>query len=370
MVRAALLRAVGEPLEIIDLALPEPARHEVRVRIASAGVCHSDLSLANGTLRQEFPVVLGHEGAGIVVATGDEVDTVQVGDHVVLNWAPNCGECWFCAHHEPYLCERSADATKTPYAALGDGTPVYAGLGTAAFAEETLVSARSVVKVPPELDLGVAALLGCAVLTGAGAVMNTAHVQPTESVGVIGLGGVGLSVLQAARAVGAGTIVAVDRSREKEQLAYISGATHFVAAHPRIAADVRALTERRGADHVFDCVGSSATIRDAWSASRRGGSVTVVGIGRADDDVRFSALELFWFARTLRGCVFGSSDPATDIPRLLDLTNRGLIDLSTLVTGTTGLAGIGEAFADMSAGRGARTLVDPTIADRQQGATT
>lgn len=362
MVRATLLRSVGGNLEVTDLVLPDPAPGQVRVRIASAGVCHSDLSLANGTLRQAFPVVLGHEGAGVVVATGEGVDTVQVGDHVVLNWSPSCGACWFCTHEQVYLCERSADASKTPYATLTDGTPVYAGLGTGAFAEETLVSSRAVVRVAQDLDLPLAALLGCAALTGVGAVMNTALVQPTESVGVIGLGGVGLSVLQAARAVGAHPIVAVDRSPDKEDLARVHGATHFVRADKQVGAAIRDLTDGRGADHVFDCAGSSETIRDAWSGSRRGGSVTVVGIGSADDEVRFSALELFWFARTLRGCVAGSSDPATDIPRLLDLTRRGLIDLSALVTGTTGLTGIGEAFADMSAGRGARTLVDPTLA--------
>lgn len=360
MVRAALLRIVDGEFEVTDLVLPDPGPGQVRVRIASAGVCHSDLSLATGTLRQEFPAVLGHEGAGVVVATGEDVDTVKVGDHVVLNWSPSCGACWFCTHGQPYLCERSADASKTPYATLADGTPVYAGLGTGAFAEETVVSSRAVVRIAQEVDLALAALLGCAVLTGVGAVLNTAQVQPAESVTVIGLGGVGLSVLQAARSVRADPIIAVDRSAGKETLAKGQGATHFVPAQKRLGAAVRDLTEGRGADHVFDCVGSSATIRDAWSASRRGGSVTVVGIGGTDDEVRFNALELWWFARTLRGCVAGSSDPQSHIPRLLDLADRGLIDLAALVTGSTGLSGIGAAFADMTAGRGARTLVDPT----------
>lgn len=359
-VRAAVLRSAGGTLEITDVRLPEPAPDQVRVRVAAAGVCHSDLSLADGTLRQEFPVVLGHEGAGVVIAVGDGVDSVAVGDHVVLNWSPSCGACWFCERGEPYLCERSADASKVPYAVLGDGTPVYAGLGTGAFAEETLVSARSVITVPRDLDLRQAALLGCALLTGAGAVMNTARVRQDESVAVIGLGGVGLTVLQAARAVGAAPIVAVDRSADKEELARRQGATRFVASHPKVASDVRALTGGRGADHVFDCVGSSATIRAAWSASRRGGNVTVVGIGGQNDEVAFTALELFWFARTLRGCVFGSSDPAEDVPRLLDLMGQGRIDVPSLVTATTDLAGIDGAFADMRAGRGARTLVHPT----------
>jgi S-(hydroxymethyl)glutathione dehydrogenase/alcohol dehydrogenase len=360
MVRAALLHTSGGSFDVVDLVLPDPAPDQVRVRIAAAGVCHSDLSLGNGTLRQAFPVVLGHEGAGVVVGVGDDVRDVRVGDHVLLNWSPNCGACWFCRHDEPYLCEHSGDASKTAYAELSDGTPVYAGLGTGAFAEETVVSVRSVIGVPQALDLRLAALLGCAVLTGAGAVMNTARVVRGESVAVIGLGGVGLSVLQAARAVGAQPVIAVDRTPEKQELARVNGATNFVESDPRVGATVRGLTDGRGADHVFDCVGSSATIRAAWSAARRGGAVTVVGIGRADDEVKFSALELFWFARTLRGCVFGSSDPARDIPRLLDLVDRGSIDLSTLITRTTGLAGIDEAFAEMSAGRGARTIIDPS----------
>lgn len=367
MVRAALLRSTTTAPEIVDLQLPAPSEHQVRVRITAAGVCHSDLSLANGTLRQEFPAVLGHEGAGIVVAKGDAVDSVRLGDRVVLNWSPSCGSCWFCGHGEPHLCEHSAEASKRPYATLADGTAVYAGLGTGAFAEETVVSSRSVVRIPDGLDLGPASLLGCAVLTGAGAVMNTARVAATDSVAVFGLGGVGLSVLQTARAVGAGPIVAIDRSPDKEELARLHGASHFLVSHPRVGGDVRGLIDTRGADHVFDCVGSSTTIRDAWSACRRGGSVTVVGIGRADDEVNFTALELFWFARTLRGCVFGSSDPRADIPRLLDMIDSGLIDLSSLVTSTTDLDGVGDAFADMAAGRGARTLVFPHANPRGHG---
>ena len=197
---------------------------------------------------------------------------------MILNWAPACRECWFCEHGEPWLCVHAEEVARAPYATLDDGTPVYPGLGTGAFAEETVVPAAGVVRVPDSVPMEQAAVLGCAVQTGAGAVFNTAGVRAGESVVVIGLGGVGLSALQAARAIGAGPIIGVDVSEEKTDLAALHGATDFVVPTTPAKA-VRKLTGGRGADHAFDCVGLPATIRGAWSASRRGGAVTVVGVG-------------------------------------------------------------------------------------------
>jgi S-(hydroxymethyl)glutathione dehydrogenase/alcohol dehydrogenase len=358
MVKAAVLTKQGGPLEVREISLGDPGPGQVKVRVHAAGVCHSDLSLANGTLMQEVPAVLGHEGAGVVTAVGEGVSRVSVGDHVVLNWAPACRECWFCDHGEPWLCVHAEEVARTPYATLGDGTPVYPGLGTGAFAEETVVPAAGVVRVPDSVPMDQAAVLGCAVQTGAGAVFNTARVRAGESVVVVGLGGVGLSALQAARAVGAGPIIGVDVSEAKADLARQHGATDFVVSNETTAKAVRKLTDGRGADQTFDCVGLPATIRLAWSSSRRGGAVTVVGVGSKANVVEFSALELYWFGRTLHGCVFGSSDPDVEIPRLLGLVDEGKLDLAALTSATTDLAGVNDAFERL--GQGARTIVQIT----------
>jgi S-(hydroxymethyl)glutathione dehydrogenase/alcohol dehydrogenase len=357
VVRAAVLPAVGADLEVAEIELPEPGPGQVRVRLAAAGVCHSDLSLADGTLRQPVPAVLGHEGAGTVVAVGPGVDRVAVGDAALLNWAPACRACRFCAGGEPYLCERAGDAAATPYARTTGGDPLYAGLGTAAFAEETVVAAAGVLPLPAGVPLAEAALLGCAVLTGFGAVHHAAGVRPGESVVVVGVGGVGLATLQAARIAGADPIVAVDVAAGKEGLARACGATEFLVAGERTAKEVRALTGGYGADHAIECAGRAASIRLAWSATRRGGAVTVVGIGGRDEPVTFSALEIFHFARTLRGCVFGNGDAERDLPVLAEHVRAGRLRLDDLVTDRIGLADVGAAFAAMRAGSGGRSLV-------------
>jgi S-(hydroxymethyl)glutathione dehydrogenase/alcohol dehydrogenase len=358
MVRAAVLTESGAPLRVADIDLPEPGPGQVRVRIAATGVCHSDLSLARGTLRQPMPAVLGHESAGTVVSVGDGVSSCAPGDRVVLCWAPPCGQCWYCVQSEPWLCERSSDAAGAPYATY-DGADLYPGLSTAGFAEETVVSERAVLAVPDGVPLEQAALVGCAVMTGVGAVLNTAKVREGQSVLVVGLGGVGLSVVQGARLAGAGTIIAVDRAPEKLALAQSMGATDVLEAGGELAKQVRGLTEKRGADHAFDCVGLADTIRGSWSATRRGGTTTIVGIGGKEQQVTFSALELFHFARTITGCVYGSTDPVTDIPKILAYAAEGKLDLGALISGTIGLDGIDGAFADMEKGVGARAVVVP-----------
>jgi S-(hydroxymethyl)glutathione dehydrogenase/alcohol dehydrogenase len=357
MVRAAVLPAVGAPLELTDIVLPDPGPGQVRVRLVAAGVCHSDLSLATGVLKQPVPAVLGHEGAGTVVAVGPGVTGVAAGDRALLNWAPACGTCRFCAAGEPYLCPHAADAATAPYAALPDGTALYPGLGTAAFAEETVVPASAVVPLPAGIALDEAALLGCAVLTGFGAVHNAARVRPGDSVVVFGLGGVGLSVVQAARIAGAERVVAIDASPAKEGLALAQGASDFLVAGTDVAKQVRGLTDGYGADHAFECVGRAETIRAAWSSTRRGGQTTVVGIGGRSDTVQFSALEIFHFARTLRGCVFGNAEPARDVPLLVEHVRAGRLRLDHLITDRIALGDIPAAFAAMEAGRGGRSLV-------------
>ena len=358
MVRAAVLSAPGESLRVAQLDLPQPGPGQVRVRVAATGVCHSELSLARGTLRQAMPVVLGHESAGTVLAVGDGVTSCKLGDRVVLCWAPPDGTCWFCLQGEPWLCETSSNAASSPYATV-DGQDVLPGLSTGGFAEETVVSERAVLPVPDSVPLEHAALVGCAVMTGVGAVLNTAKVRQGQSVLVVGLGGVGLSVVQGARLAGAATVIVVDRSPEKLELALTMGATEVLEAGGELARQVRGLTDKRGADHAFDCVGLAETIRSSWSATRRGGVTTIVGIGGKEQQVIFTALELFHFARTISGCVYGSTDPLVDIPKILTHAAEGRLDLGALITGTVGLDGIDDAFADMAAGKGVRTLVVP-----------
>ena len=356
-VRAAVLTGSAAPLVVQDVVLPDPGLGQVRVRLAAAGVCHSDLSLANGTLKQPVPAVLGHEGSGTVETVGPDVDSVAPGDRVLLNWAPACRSCWFCQHGEPHLCEHAADGAAAPYAELTDGTPLYPGLGTATFAEQTVVPANALIPLPADVGLHQAAVLGCAVLTGVGAVLNSARVARGESVCVIGLGGVGLSVVQGARLAGADPIIAVDVSGDKETLARALGATDFLVSTPELSRAVRNLTGGRGVDHAFEVVGRASTIRQAWGLTRRGGRTTVVGVGGRDDQASFSALELFYFARTLTGCVFGSCDPAADVPRLLEHVRAGELDLAGLVTDEIDLADVPAAFGRMLAGQGGRSLI-------------
>ena len=357
MTRALVLRAVDGPAAVEEVDLNPVGPAQVRVRLAAAGVCHSDLSLANGTLRQPFPVVLGHEGAGVVAEVGPAVTGLAVGDHVVLNWSPPCRSCWFCEAGEPYLCAHADDARGVPFARTAGGEDVYAGLGTGAFATETVIGANACIPVPADIPLEEAALLGCAVLTGVGAILNSARVRPGESVAVIGLGGVGLAALQGARIAGATTIIAVDPAPAKADLALSLGATHFLAPGPSLAKEIRALTSGRGADHAVECVGRAATIRAAWSVTRRGGRATVLGLGSGSDEVTFSALEVAYFARTLTGCMYGSTDPAVDVPVLLSHYRAGELDLAALVTDHVSLAEVGDAFDRMRNGVGARTLV-------------
>ncbi|MFD0308774.1 Zn-dependent alcohol dehydrogenase [Streptomyces sp. NPDC127119] len=358
MTRAAVLPAVGAPLEITEIDLPEPGPGQVRIRLAAAGVCHSDLSLTNGTMRLPVPAVLGHEGAGTVVSVGPGVDRVAPGDEVVLNWAPSCGSCHACALGEVWLCANALAGAANVYAhRSSDGTDLHPGLNVAAFAEETVVAADCVLPAPAGIPLADAALLGCAVLTGYGAVHYSAQVRPGETVAVFGVGGVGLAAIQAARIAGASTVVAVDVSSEKESLARAAGATEYVIASDGTAREIRGLTGKQGVDVAVECAGRAVTIRTAWESTRRGGRTTVVGIGGKDQQVTFNALEIFHWGRTLAGCVYGNSDPARDLPILAEHVRAGRLDLSALVTERIALDGIPSAFDNMLAGKGGRALV-------------
>ncbi|OYP18496.1 alcohol dehydrogenase [Streptomyces sp. FBKL.4005] len=356
-VRAAVLPAIGAPLEITGIELPDPGPGQVRVRLAAAGVCHSDLSLSNGTMRVPVPAVLGHEGAGTVVAVGEGVTHVAPGTPVVLNWAPSCGGCHACTLGEVWLCANALGGAANVHARTADGTELHPGLNVAAFAEETVVAASCVLPLPEGVPLVDAALLGCAVLTGYGAVHHAARVRPGETVAVFGVGGVGLATLQSARIAGASRVIAVDVSPGKEELARAAGATDYVLASENTPREIRALTGRQGVDVAVECVGRAVSIRAAWESTRRGGRTTVVGIGGKEEQVTFNALEIFHWGRTLSGCVYGNSDPARDVPVLAGHVREGDLDLSALVTDRIGLEGIPAAFENMLAGKGGRALV-------------
>jgi S-(hydroxymethyl)glutathione dehydrogenase / alcohol dehydrogenase len=357
--RAAVIRATGQPMTVETVELRAPGPGEVLVRVAAASLCHSDLSLATGVLAQPMPAVLGHEAAGTVAELGSGVSGLSVGDPVLLLWNPPCRACWFCTHGEPHLCEHAADRAASPYGWDDTGTPVYPGLSTAAFAEYTVVAANQCHPLPEDIPLDLAALLGCAVTTGVGAVLTTAGVRPGESVVVVGLGGVGLSAVAGAAIAGAEPIIAVDRVAEKLDLAMAFGASNAVAVDADVRAAVRELTGGRGADHVFDCVGVAATIKNSWKLARRGGTLTVVGIGGKSDVVEFTALEIFYFARRILPCVNGSLDAARDLPGYFDHVRSGRLDLRAMVSRETGLDGIADGFEDLAAGRVARVLVRP-----------
>ncbi|MFI5611453.1 Zn-dependent alcohol dehydrogenase [Amycolatopsis sp. NPDC051903] len=356
MVKAVVVREPGAAPEVRDIALPPVGPADVRVRIAAAGVCHSDLSMVDGTLKPQYPFVPGHEASGVVAEAGAEVTNVKPGDRVVLNWAAACRECWFCQAGEPWLCSAIEGITTLPRGEV-DGEPLNVVLGVGGFAEETVLPATSVVPLPDGVPLDLAALMGCAVLTGVGAVRNTAKVRSGQSVLVLGLGGIGLCAVLGAKLAGASPIIAVDVSPEKEELARAAGATHFLLSEDKLAKQVRGLTEGRGADHAFECVGAAATIRTAWSSVRRGGHCTVVGVGRRDQEVVFNPLEIFHFARTLTSTVYGASDPDRDIPVLAEEVKSGDLNLESLVTHRISLEEVPGAFERMRAGQGARSLI-------------
>ena len=357
--RAAILREIGKPLELDDILLADIAPNQVRVRIAASGVCHSDLSMATGALPAGAPCVLGHEGAGVIEAVGSEVHHVEPGDHVVIAWTAACQHCWFCQRGEVHLCRNAiADSYAMPYATHVQGNALFTSMGVSSFATATNCLGRAVVPIDRDIPLDVASLVGCGVATGAGAALNTAPVEHGSSVAVLGLGGVGLAALMASVVRGAAVVVAIDPVAARRETAESLGATHVIdPADGDVAKKVRAITGRRGADVVFEAVGRSATIDAAIKATRRGGTTCVVGAAMPGDDVSLSAYDLFMNAKTLVGCQYGSVVPGRDFPMLLDLWRSGRMPLDRLVSRRVALDEVNDAFDDLSAGRGVRTVI-------------
>jgi S-(hydroxymethyl)glutathione dehydrogenase/alcohol dehydrogenase len=357
-VKAAILHEVGnDTLEVrTDVEPTEVTDGKVRISIKATGVCHSDLSAMNGTIPCAVPAVLGHEGAGEVVEVGAGVTDLAVGDHVVICWSPQCGHCIDCINGKPYLCMAfMMDAFMDAHFTM-DGTPIFGMAGAGTFAEELIVPAAGAIKIDDDVPFDVASLVGCGVMTGVGAVFNAAEVKPGSSVLVIGCGGVGISAIQAARICGAATIVAVDTVDHKLTWAKQFGATHAVTPADLPAA-LLDLSAGAGFDYSFEVVGRADTIRTAYDSTRRGGMTTVVGVGRAEDMVSFSAFELFYNEKTLRGTYYGSANIRRDFPRLLNLWRAGQLDLEGMITRRRKIEDINEAFTAMAAGEVIRQVI-------------
>jgi Zn-dependent alcohol dehydrogenase len=361
-VQAAVWRAPGERGSVEEVLLDPPREHEVLVRIAAAGVCHSDLHLAEGHLgKRRFPTVLGHEGAGVVETVGAGVSGVAPGDRVSLCFLTSCGACRQCRRGRPNLCEPGSRLSVSGLREDGsarvrsaEGAPIQQFLGIGCFAERCVVPAASVVPVPDELPLWQAALVGCAVTTGFGAVRNAARVAEGESVCVVGCGGVGLQVVLAASLAGAAPIVAVDRVPEKLELARARGASHTVTAGEDAAKEVRELTGG-GVDHAFEVVGRTESIRLAWDALRPGGTAVVVGLAPAGVEAVVPALD-FLSEKSLRGSFYGSGNPASEIAELARLAATGALGIADSVSSLIALDGIEDAFDRLRRGEGARSV--------------
>ena len=352
--KAAIVRELNGPVEIVDAQIGEPGPGQVKINTAAAGVCHSDLSMQNGTIPFVFPAILGHEGAGVVTAVGEGVDSPAVDDHVIFNWVPFCGECAFCKRGETWLCSNGYGLGLVPVPIEGGVAFPFAAAGT--FAEEAIVHKSSAISVPKDIPLDVAALVGCGVTTGVGAALNTAKVAKGSSVLVIGCGGVGMNVIQGARIAGASAIVAVDRFENKAEEAKRFGATH--ATTPDGLDGIKAeVTGGEGFDYAFEVIGLSQTIRSAFDNTRKGGTTVVVGVGRQEDSVQFSPLEFLMKAPTILGCVYGSSAVEKDYLRFLQHWQKGELDLEGLISKHIALEDIPAAFEAMERGEVIRSVI-------------
>lgn len=366
MVRAAVLTGVNEKFEVRDdVEVQAPRAGEVKVRMGASGVCHSDLSIQNGTMASPFPVVCGHEGSAIVEEVGEGVTVVKPGDHVVLSWVPECGECFFCMRGQGSLCERATmallaggmlDGSKR-MSSRGQELSQMAALGS--FSESSVVPQTSVVKIDDDVDLKVAALIGCGVLTGTGAALNTARIAKGDTVAVVGCGGVGLNVIQGAVIAGAERVIAVDVVPGKLELAKTFGATEAVnAGEGDPVGQVQALTQGRGADVSFEVIGLEQTIQQTIDMARRGGQAILVGVPRAEVAVNVPAFfGIVFNEKTIKGSWYGSSNVQQDVPKLVGLYKSGKLKLDELISRTVSLDEINDAFAALESGEVARSVI-------------
>ena len=359
--QATILHEVGKPVEVAEVEIDAPRAGEVRIEVAASGVCRSDLSVATGTLKSPLPVVLGHEAAGIVAELGEGVGDLSVGDSVVVSLTPACGDCLFCREGHPNRCVKMVPGMVG--STMLDGSTrlrqgdqgVYQLCGIASFAEQAVVCALSCIPVEPAVPLEQACLLGCGVLTGAGAALNTPEVREGAGVAVIGCGGVGLSAIQGARIAGAGPIIAVDIDPDKLELAQELGATHAVDGREDVRRAIRKLTGL-GVHVAIEAIGTAGTIETSWEILRPGGLAVVLGMPRAGEKIPLRAGG-FFLERRIRGCTYGHADPRRDIPRLLAYAASGELRLDAMISNELPLAHVQEALDALAAGEGARQVV-------------
>lgn len=370
-IRAAVLDKMGaaspfaesRPLTIDTLDLDDPGHGEVLVKIEAAGLCHSDLSVINGDRPRPMPMALGHEAAGIVEKVGPGIDDLAPGDHVVMVFVPSCGHCLPCAEGRPALCEPGAAANTAGTLLSGqrrlrrNGTPVNHHLGCSAFAEYATVSRRSLVKIDRELPLNEAALFGCAVLTGVGAVLNTAKVSPGASVAVVGLGGVGLASLLGASLAGARQIVAVDLADDKLQLARELGATDTVNARAEGAVEQVKEITKGGVEFAFEMAGSVRAMELAYKITRRGGTTVTAGLPPPTHTIPIPQVNLVGEERTVKGSYIGTCVPVRDLPRYVALYRQGRLPVNRLMSGTMPLDDINHGFDLLHDGKAVRQVI-------------
>jgi S-(hydroxymethyl)glutathione dehydrogenase/alcohol dehydrogenase len=362
-VRAAVMMAPGGGVEVRTVQLDPPKAQEVLVRLRASGVCHTDLSVLDGTFPFMGPMVLGHEGAGVVEAVGPGVTRVAPGDHVILSWAPFCGECYFCIEGQYAQC---AGLSKRAGGGLLDGTKRFhadgEGVGSfaavASLSEYTVVPERGAIRIDPEIPLDRAALLGCGVQTGVGAAITSAAVRAGTTCAVWGAGGIGLNVIQGCVLAGARQVIAVDTSPFKLGLAREFGATDTVdASNGDPVQAVMALTGGIGADYTFEAIGRPATMEQAYHAARPGGTCTIVGVGKFTESFSLPAGLFAITEKVLRGSFYGGGATPRDFPRLLEWYRQGRLKLDALITTTYTLDGVAQAFVDLEAGKNARGVV-------------
>jgi len=361
MVQAAVLYEYDQPLRIESLELAEPRDNEIAVKLAASGVCHTDLSVQRGSLPLPPPAVLGHEGAGVVEAVGSGVTHLRPGDHVVLSWVQNCGRCPYCVAGRHHLCEGAIiDAINGEDFVFRKGSlPIGRLAGVGSFAEKTVVRASAAVKIAPDIPLDRACLVGCGVMTGVGAAINTVDIRPGQSVAVFGCGGVGLNVIQGAALSSPATIIAVDVVAAKLETARSFGATDLVDARSvdDVPAAIKDLTGGQGVDFAFEASGVAAVILQAFASIKRGGAAVVVGAPSIFEQVSFPAALFALEERSVIGSLYGSANMQRDMPRLLDLYMRKHLKIDELISRRIRLDEVNDAFAAIENGEVARSVI-------------